>query len=198
MTQLVLIQFTLSLMAALLGSVAGWWLRGRPKAGEATVSRPAADRNEFAKHALQSLHAAAETVRSCVEQHIECMRALQAELQESSATEPAIITNAAASIVAANGLVQHQFNDIRRVIDSKKSEISDCLAGSEGLLLTFASLDRQKHAYRQVLSSLETLAAELVRDVDGHGRRLKNISHRIEAEADPNLASINNAVTQIF
>ena len=52
------------------------------------------------------------------------MRALKSELQESSATEPAIITNAAASIVAANGLVQHQFNDIRRVLDSKKEEIA--------------------------------------------------------------------------
>jgi diguanylate cyclase (GGDEF)-like protein len=199
MSQLILIQFSLSLAAALLGAMAGWWLRGRPKTEEgAAPSRPVTDRNEFAKQALQSLHAAAETVRSCVEQHIECMRALQAELQESSATEPQIITNAAASIVAANGLVQHQFNDIRRVLDDKKDEISDCLANSEGLLLTFASLDRQKHAYRQVLQSLEQLAARLVQDVEGHGKRLRNISHRIESDADPNLASVNGAVTQIL
>jgi diguanylate cyclase (GGDEF)-like protein len=167
-------------------------------AGEPAPLRPNTERNDFAKQALQSLHAAAETVRSCVEQHIECMRALHAELQESSATEPQIITNAAASIVAANGLVQHQFNDIRRVLDDKKDEISDCLANSESLLLTFASLDRQKHAYRQVLQSLEQLAAQLVQDVEGHGKRLRNISHRIESDADPNLDSINGAVTQIL
>jgi diguanylate cyclase len=197
-TQLILIQFSLSLVAALLGAAAGWWLRGLPKAKAPAESRPANDRNDFAKQALQSLHATTETVRSCVEQHIECMRALQAELQETSATEPAIITNAAASIVAANGLVQHQFNDIRRVLDNKKNEISDCLAGSQSLLLTFASLDRQKHAYRQVLKSLEQLAAELVQDVEGHGRRLKSISKRIESDADPNLDSVNGAVTQIL
>jgi diguanylate cyclase (GGDEF)-like protein len=197
MSQLVLIQFALSLAAALLGVGAGWWLRGRPLT-RARDHEPAANRDEFAKQALQSLHAAAETVRSCVEQHIECIRALQAELQESSATDPAIINNAAESIVAANGLVQHQFHDIQRVINTQKKEISDCLSSSGGLLFTFASLDRQKHAYRQVLASLEQLAVQLVRDVEGHGRQLHNISNHIESQSTPNLDSLNGAVTQIL
>ena len=85
MSQLLLIQFALSLVAALLGAGAGWWLRGRP----GTIVRKvdfstSSDRKDFAKQALQSLHAAAETVRCCVEQHIECMRAVQSELKESS------------------------------------------------------------------------------------------------------------------
>jgi diguanylate cyclase len=200
MSQFVLIQFALSLVAALLGVGAGWWLRGRPAArpSKSSEARPAANRNDFAKQALQSLHSAAESVRSCVEQHTECMRAIQAQLQANSATEPAIITNAAASIVAANGLVQHQMSDLQRMINTKKNEISDSLSNSDGLLFTFASLDRQKHAYRQVLSSLEQLAMELIHDVEGHGRRLRKISDKIEADEDPNLATVNGAVSQIL
>jgi diguanylate cyclase (GGDEF)-like protein len=201
MTQLIAIQFALSLLAALLGAAAGWWLRGRPFAAKASplVSRSAAaNRKEFAKHALQSLHAAAESVRSCVEQHNECMRAVQSELKSTSSTEPAIITSAAASIIAANGLVQHQMDDIQRAVSTNKSEISDCLTGSEGLLFTFGALDRQKHVYRKVLSSLEQLAAQLVQDVEGHGRRLQHISSDIQDESNQSLASVTGAVTQIL
>jgi diguanylate cyclase len=197
MSQLVVLQFVLSLLAGLLGGAAGWWLRGRPKAG-VREDRASSDRDEFAKQALQSLHAAAESVRTAVEQHIECIRALQAELREGSASEPTIINNAAASIVTANGLIQHQFNDLQKVINSKKNEISDRLHNSDGLLFTFASLDRQKHAYRQVLSSLEQLAVQLVHDVEGHGRQLRNISSRIESDEHRNLDSVNGAVEQIL
>jgi diguanylate cyclase (GGDEF)-like protein len=201
MTQLLVIQFALSLLAALLGAAAGWWLRGRPFAGKAAVPMgrsAAAERKEFARQALQSLHAAAESVRTCVEQHIECMRAVQSELKASSSTEPAILTSAAASILAANGLVQHQFDDIQRVVNTQKSEISDCLTSSKGLLFTFGALDRQKHAYRKVLSSLEQLAAQLVRDVEGHGRKLNDINSDIQEGSDPSLASVTGAVTQIL
>ncbi len=199
MSQLLVMQFTLSLVAALLGAAAGWWLRGRPGAVVRKVDfSTTSDRRDFAKQALQSLHAAAETVRCCVEQHIECMRAVQKEMKESSSTEPAFITNAAASIIAANGLVQHQFDDIQRLVSTKKSEISDCLSGSKGLLVTFAAFDRQKHVYRQVLSSLETLAAEMVRDVEGHGRRLQHITSGIEDESQQDLAKVNGAVTKIL
>jgi diguanylate cyclase (GGDEF)-like protein len=126
------------------------------------------------------------------------MRAVQLELKETSSTEPAIITSAAASIIAANGLVQHQMDDIQRVVDTKKTEISDCLTGSRGLLFTFGALDRQKHAYRKVLSSLEQLAAQLVQDVEGHGRRLQDISSDIEDDSQPSLSSVTGAVTQIL
>lgn len=198
MSYLVLLQFVLSFAAALLGAGAGWWLRGRPAARAAAASRRSDGRDEFAKQALQSLHAAAETVRSCIEQHIECIRTLQAELQEGSASEPAIINNTAASIVNANGLIQHQFNDLQRVINSKKKEISDRLSSAEGLLFTFASLDRQKQAYRQVLTSLEQLAVQLSRDMEGHGRNLRRISDRIETNENRSVEGMNGAVAQIF
>jgi diguanylate cyclase (GGDEF)-like protein len=196
-----MIQFALSLLAALLGAAAGCWLRGRPMAQAAAknAGRSAiADRKDFARQALQSLHAAAESVRSCVEQNIECMRAVQSELKETSSTEPAIITSAAASILAANGLVQHQMDDIQRAVSTNKSEISDCLTGADGLLFTFGALDRQKHVYRKVLSSLEQLAAQLVQDVEGHGRRLHNISTDIKDDREPTLATVTGAVTQIL
>jgi diguanylate cyclase (GGDEF)-like protein len=201
MTQLLAIQFILSLLAALLGAIAGWWLRGRPAARQAaaTATRSAsAERKEFARQALQSLHAAAESVRTCVDQHIECMRAVQSELKSASSTEPSIITSAAASILAANGLVQHQMDDIQRVVSTKKSEISDCLTSSKGLLFTFGELDRQKHVYRKVLSSLEQLAAQLVQDVEGHGRKLQDISSDIQDHSEPSLTSVTGAVTQIL
>jgi diguanylate cyclase len=126
------------------------------------------------------------------------MRAVESELKSTSSTEPAIITSAAASIIAANGLVQHQMDDIQRVVNTKKSEISDCLTSSEGLLFTFGALDRQKHVYRKVLSSLELLAAQLVQDVEGHGRRLKDISSDIQDGSEPSIASVTGAVTQIL
>jgi diguanylate cyclase (GGDEF)-like protein len=191
---LVLIQFGLSLLAALLGGAAGWWLRGRPAM---RAARPApADRKQTAAHVLQSLQSAADTVRACVEQHTECIRTIQSELNETTSTEPAIITKAAESIAASNGLVQHQFNDIRSALDDKRREIRDCLANTEGLLFTFAALDRQKHMYRQVLSSLEVLAAELAGDIKGHGQRLQKISGDLDnVETTDGIAS---AVTQIL
>jgi diguanylate cyclase (GGDEF)-like protein len=195
MSSLVLIQFGLSLLAAVLGAVAGWWLRGRPYARKSGAST--ASRKQVAADVLQSLHAAAETVRACVEQHTECIRRIQAELNEATSTEPAIITSAAKSLLASNDLVQHQFNDIREAINDKREEIQDRL-NTDGLLFTFASLDRQKHMYRQVLSSLEVLAAELAGEVKGHGVRLKQISGALEKDSHQSAASVISAVTQIL
>lgn len=193
------LEFCWSMFVASLGIAGGFWLRGKvPRLPQRSpVRTTTADRKLIAEQALTSLHAAAETVRSCVQQHIECIQTIQRELKDSSATEPAIINNAAASIIAANGLVKHQFDDIQRTIDEKKEEISDCLDSSGGLLLTFASLDRQKHIYRQVLTSLEHLAAELTSDINGHGRRLDNISAGLEDEKQRDAARIASAVTQI-
>lgn len=200
MSQVWLIEFSCGIFVALAGGVAGWWLRGRTAGSAAhtasTERKP--DRKLLAGQALESLHAAAETVRSCVEQHIDCMQAIRSELRQSSATEPAILTNVAQSIIAANGLVQHQLGDVQRVLDSKQEEIKDCLAQTEGLFMTFASLDRQKHVYRQVLTSLEMLAAELAGDVRGHERRLQNINHDITSETRPGFAGMNSAITQIL
>ena len=196
MSSLILVQFGLSLLSALLGGAAGWWLRGRPIAR--TTKRAVTDRKHVAAQVLQNLQAATDTVRSCVEQHTECIRTIQSELNGATATEPAIITNAAASIIASNGLVQHQINDIRHTLDDKRREIRDCLANTDGLLFTFASLDRQKHIYRQVLSSLESLAAELAGDVRGHGQRLQKITGELENGADHSTESVANAVTQIL
>jgi diguanylate cyclase (GGDEF)-like protein len=193
---LVLIQFGLSLLAALFGAAAGWWLRGRPTAR--TIQTPAPSRKEVAAQVLQSLQAAAETVRSCVEQHADCMRTIQSELSASTSTEPAVITKLADSIIASNGLVQHQFNDIRNTLTDKRQEMRDCLANTEGLLFTFASLDRQKHMYGKVLSSLEVLAAELAGDIRGHGQRLQQLTGDLQDSSQQTAAGVANVVTQIL
>jgi diguanylate cyclase (GGDEF)-like protein len=196
MSALVLIQFGLSLLAAFLGGAAGWWLRGRPRghAKQATVP----SQKQVAAEVLQSLQAAADTVRSCVEQHTECIRTIQSELNESTSTEPAIITKAAESIVSSNGLVQHQIDDIQNTLSDQQREIRDCLASTDGLLFTFASLDRQKHIYRQVLSSLEVLASELTRDVQGHGQRLQKITGELESGSGASTSQVASAITQIL
>jgi diguanylate cyclase len=196
MSSFVAIQFGLSLLAALLGAAAGWWLRGRPTFSAKT--RATADGKQTAEDVLQSLQAAADTVRSCVEQHTECIRTIQSELSDTTSTEPAIITKAAESIIESSDLVQHQFNDIRNAIDERREEIRDCLATTGGLLFTFAELDRQKHMYRRVLSSLEVLAAELAGDIKGHGRRLKEITGGLENAANQTPAGLASAVTQIL
>jgi diguanylate cyclase (GGDEF)-like protein len=194
-----LLEYCSYMFVASLGIVGGYWLRGAIAQLQPRPSRrtSATERKLIAEQALSSLHAAAETVRSCVQQHIDCIQTIKRELQDSSAMEPAIINNAAASIIAANGLVKHQFDDIQRTIEEKQEEINDCLDSSNSLMLTFASLDRQKHIYRQVLSSLEQLAAELTTEINGHGRRLDTISAGLQEDKQPDVAHINGVVTQI-
>src|SRR3972149_10659185 len=163
MTLFWLLGFGISAFVALLGMVAGWWLRGRPGGSRPEPPpRPRADRRSLAEQALQGLHAAAETVRSCVQEHIECIQTIESELKETSATEPAILSNAADSIIAANGLVQHRMGSVQTILDDSQEEIRDHLSDPFGLFITFVSLDRQKHIYRQVLRSLEQLTGELV------------------------------------
>ena len=199
MAQIWLLGFGISLAAAILAFVAGWWLRGvKTDSSSDAAPPPRGERKNVAEQALQGLHAAAETVRSCVEQHIECIQAIEAELHEASATEPAIISNAAESIIAANGLVQHQFNDIQRLIDNRHGEIEDHLSDPYSLIFTFASLDRQQHVYRQVLRSLETLAAELMGNIHNHGQRLQKISSGLEESDSKKVEDISDAVAKIF
>jgi hypothetical protein len=174
-----LIDFGPSLVLASLGVFAGWWLRGRPKAADAATATPALSRKELAAHALEGLNAATEAVRSCVAQHVECIQTIESELRESSGTETAVISNAADSLIAANGLVRHQFGDVHKLLVNKYDEIHDHLADPYNLLVTFASLDRQQHVYRQVLRSLETLATELAGNVAGHGKRLQQIDGQL-------------------
>ena len=84
--------------------------------------------------------------------------------------------------------MQHQFNDIRHTLDDKRQEIRDCLANTDGLLFTFASLDRQKHVYRQVLSSLEVLAAELAGDVKGTASGCRRSAATLKQNAEKSAA----------
>jgi diguanylate cyclase (GGDEF)-like protein len=193
-----LLGFGLLMISAAVAFTAGWWLRGVRTADTSSSPRPKSERKQLAEQALQGLHAAAESVRSCVDQHIECIQAVEAELRDVSATEPAIISNAAESIIAANGLVQHQFNDIQRMIDSRHGEIQDHLSDPYGLFFTFASLDRQRHVYRQVLTSLETLAAQLMGNIHNHGQRLKQISTGLEESENNKAEDVAEAVAQIF
>lgn len=196
MSSFALIQFVAPVLAALVGGAAGWWLRGSPK-GKVTKPRELPQK-KVASQVLQNLQAAAETVRSCVEQHADCIRAIKSELDESSSTEPIIITKLANSIVESTDLVQHQCNDIRTTIHFKRQEIRDCLANSDRLLFTFASLDRQEQAYRHVLSSLEVLAAELNSEIKGHGQRLQKISGSLKNCADNTTEGVASAVAQIL
>jgi diguanylate cyclase len=193
-----LIEFGPSLVLASLGVFAGWWLRGRPKSADAATIKSKLSRKDLAAHALEGLNAATEAVRSCVAQHVECIQTIESELRESSGIEPAVISNAADSLLAANGLVRHQFGDVHRLLVSKYDEIHDHLADPYNLLVTFASLDRQQHVYRQVLRSLETLATELAGNVAGHGQRLQQIDCELADDDERNLASIRAAVGQIL
>src|ERR1041384_8143503 len=148
MSSTVLIQFGAPTVAALAGGALGWWLRGRP---QKTGSKPAEiPQKAMAAQVLQNLQSAAETVRACVEQHTSCIQAIQSELKEPASAEPVLITKLADSIVESNNLAQHQCDDIRKALRDKRQEIHECLSGSNGLLFTFASLDRQSQAYRQV------------------------------------------------
>lgn len=199
MSQIWLMGLGLSVGSAAVAFLAGWCLRGlkfQPSSSAPPMTQ--GERKQVAEQALQGLHAATETVRSCVEQHIECIRQVESELRDTSATEPAIISNAAESIIAANGLVQHQFNDIQRMIDNRHGEIQDHLSDPYGLLFTFASLDRQRHVYRRVLSSLEMLAAELMGNIQSHGQRLKKITNGLEESEPKKVEDITSAVAEIF
>jgi diguanylate cyclase (GGDEF)-like protein len=189
----------ISVASALAAFVVGWWLRGvRSDRSHGAAPRKSSDRRQLTERALSSLNSAAESVRSCVEEHIACIQAIETELHESSATDPAMLYNAADSIIAANGLVQHQFNDIQQLLDNRQVEMHDHLGDPYGLLSTYASLDRQKHVYRQVLGSLELLAVELMTNIAGHGQRLQKISNGLEEGGPGKLPDVNAAVTQIF
>src|SRR3972149_1169045 len=155
MTRFWLLGFGISAVVALFGVGAGWSLRGRVREEPSGAPpRPRADRRSLAEQALQGLHAAAETVRSCVQEHIECIQTIESELKETSATEPEILSNAADSIIAANGLVQHRMGSVQTILDDSQEEIRNHLPDPFGLLILFASLDRQQHIYYKVLRAL--------------------------------------------
>src|SRR4051812_15251878 len=196
MSSPVLIQFGAPTLAALAGGAAGWWLRGLPrkKAGKS----PELSQKAVTAQVLQKLQAAADTVRTCVEQHTTCIREIQSELNEPTSAEPVIITKLADSILESNKLAQHQCDDIRKALRDERQEIRDCITSSNGLLFTFASLDRQSQAYRKVLSSLEVLAAELSGEIKWHGQRLKKITGELEQKPGSEVSEITTAVTQIL
>jgi diguanylate cyclase (GGDEF)-like protein len=196
MSSAVLIQFGAPTLAALAGGAAGWWLRGLP--GKKARKSPDVPQKAVAAQVLQNLQAAADTVRACVEQHTNCIRAIQSELDEPTSAEPVIITKLADSIVESNKLAEHQCDGIRKALRDKRQEIRDCLTSSNGLLFTFASLDRQSQAYQQVLSSLEVLAAELSGEIKWHGQRLKKITGELEQKSENGVPDVAAAVTQIL
>jgi len=196
MSTSLLIQVAGPVVAAFLGGAVGWCLRGCLQSKPSTKRE--LPRKQAAAQILQSLQAAADTVRSCVEQHTECIRTIQSELSESTTTEPVIITKMAEAIIESNGLVEHQCNDIRNSLNQQRQSIRDWLSNSDGLLFTFATLDRQKQAYNQVLASLEMLAAELAGQIKGHGQRIEKITGELESGSVHTAAGLAGALTQIL
>lgn len=196
MSLTLLLQFGAPLLAAFVGGAAGWCLRGRPQ--RKSANQRELPRKQAAAQILQSLQAATETVRSCVEQHTECIRTIQCELNETTSTEAAVITKVTESIIESNGLVEHQCNEIHNTLNNQRKEIRDRLANSDGLLFTFATLDRQTQAYNQVLASLEVLAAELAGQIKGHGQRLHKINGELAGCSDQSAKGVANALAQIL
>jgi len=198
MAHIWLLGIGVSILSATVAFCAGWWsCRLRLQAPTAPTV-PKVERERVAEQTLQGLHAAVTTVRSCVQQHIDCIRQIESELRHVLATEPAIISNAAESIIAANELVQQQFNNIQRIIDDRHGELQHQLTDPYGLFFTFVSLDQQRHVYRQVLGSLEALAAELMGNIYNHDQQLKKISDGLDKPATKHFEDVTAAVTQIF
>ena len=186
MSQILADGFRAVVVSAASAFVAGWWLRGLRlmRSASAAAPRKRGDRRQLTEQALAG-SARRGRNRALVRRSStsSAFKAIETELRESSATEPAMISNAADSIIAANGLVQHQFNDIQQMLDNRQVEMQDHVSDPYGLLFTFASLDRQKHVYRQVLGSLEMLAAELMANIAGHGQRLQKITNGLGGRA---------------
>ena len=197
MSSFVLIQVGAPVLAALAGGAAGWWLRGRPTAKCAKQPRSSAKASRRPSAAKSSGGGRNSSVVRRTTRRLHSR--IKSELDEATSTEPIIITKLADSIVESTDLVQHQCNDIRKSIHTKRQEIRNCLANSDRLLFTFASLDRQEQAYRQVLSSLEVLAAELSSEIKGHGQATAN--ELAAVSKDPRKtpsAGVAGAVTQIL
>ena len=188
MSTSLLIQFVAPVVAAFVGGAIGWCLRGRPQ------SKPAKQREQPRKQAaaqiLQSLQAAAETVRSCVEQHTDCIRTIQSELNRSTSTEPAIITKMAE--------IDHRVEWPRPAPMQRHPQFAQQSAARRSAIgwpirtaccsRSPRSIDNNKRTTRFWLR-WKSLAAELAGEIKGHGQRLQKISGDLENCADQTAAA---------
>ncbi|WP_197528074.1 GGDEF domain-containing protein [Posidoniimonas polymericola] len=154
--------------------------------------REAEKTRSFAEEAVQGLHAAVESVQSCVLQHSECLTEINASLKGGDAAD------AAASIVEANLLAEHQFLELKGDLDAHAVQVRGGSGASGVLQLTSLALDRQKHAYERVLSSLEALAVEMSNELDGCGQKLRHVSAGLESRTTNSSTEVRHAIGEIL
>lgn len=187
-----LIDVAAAVGCVLIGTTAGWWLRGR---WQIALSWPKP--KKVAEDALGDLHQVAESVQACIQEHTECIQAIEAELCETAAHEPAVLQAAVTSIRDANQQVCSEFTQLREDLDNQAAAINHTLDYSRTLLLTSLSLDHQKHQYEKVLESLQLLAVEVARDMDGCKHKLRNISAAMDTPVG-SADDVTGAITKIL
>lgn len=189
-----LIDLCFAALCVAAGVTGGVWLgtRRRAAAGEKPRARTREQTQKATRDSLHGISAAVETVQACVRQHSECLNVIGSELRGGDATD------AAASIVEANQLAAHQFRELRGDLDARANEVREQLGPPGWLMLTSLTLDRQKHAYQQVLSSLEELAAEMVGELDGCGKRIDHVSGDLANRPKATTADVRTAITHLL
>lgn len=166
------------------------WLRTRKPIDQRR--REAEKKRSFAEESVQALHAAVESVQSCVMQHSECLTEINASLKGSDAAD------AAASIVEANLLAEHQFLELKGDLDAHAVQVRGESGPGGVLQLTSLALDRQKHAYQRVLHSLEALAVEMSNELDGCGEKLRHVSAGLESRTTNSSTEVRHAIGEIL
>lgn len=174
------------LLCSMVGLAGGVLLRGRRSSEDR--KRATQTKKLVTEEAVHGLQVAVKNVQSCVSQHSECLSAISESLTGGDANE------AAASIIEANQLAEHQFKALRGDLDAKAELVREEGGSRSALMLTTLALDRQKHTYQRVLSSLESLAAEMAGDLDGCGRKMRNVSEGLEATEDKSATEVQLAV----
>lgn len=166
------------------------WLRSRPP--NAARRHEAEQKRGLVQKAVQGLHAAVESIQSCVQQHSDSLTAINDSLSEGDASD------AAASIIEANQLAEHQFQTLQGDLATHASQVRG-QAGPGGVLrLATLVLDRQQHAYLRVLNSLEELANEVSSELDGCGEKLRHVSAGLESTENNSSTEVRHAICEVL
>lgn len=153
--------------------------------------RTLAKKREATHDAVAGLQTVVDSVKGCVAQHSECLTAIEGSL--TGGAEDA----AAASIIEANQLAQHQFSELQGDLSAQADQARQQQQPG-ALLLTTLLLDRQKHTYLRVLSSLEALAVEMAGALDGCGERLQGVSAKLDATGENSATEVRMAISNLL